>query len=249
MDALIGFLALILSYGLVIVLVVKHVNYGLALFSGAIVLGLLFGIDLRGLASTIFTTASEQITYELVLAVSLIPIFAQAMIESKLIEELIDGLKMMLSQRAVLAIIPSVFGLFPMMGGALVSAPLINGEAEKIKVNSERRSLINLWFRHMWFFISPLVTTLIVVGRVTNVNIYDIIVVNFPAFIVYVVLGYIFLIKPIKVSGVHVGRSSFSYSFLKGVFPVALTIVTNVIGVHLIISLLLGIFSAILLAK
>ncbi|MEM4141084.1 MAG: DUF401 family protein [Nitrososphaeria archaeon] len=249
MDALIGFLALILSYGLVIVLVVKHVNYGLALFSGAIVLGLLFGIDLRGLASTIFTTASEQITYELVLAVSLIPIFAQAMIESKLIEELIDGLKMMLSQRAVLAIIPSVFGLFPMMGGALVSAPLINGEAEKIKVNSERRSLINLWFRHMWFFISPLVTTLIVVGRVTNVNIYDIIVVNFPAFIVYVVLGYIFLIKPIKVSGVHVGRSSFSYSFLKGVFPVALTIVTNVIGVHLIISLLLGIFSAILLGK
>ncbi|MEM2180806.1 MAG: DUF401 family protein [Nitrososphaeria archaeon] len=249
MDALIGFLALILSYGLVIVLVVKHVNYGLALFSGAIVLGLLFGIDLRGLASTIFTTASEQITYELVLAVSLIPIFAQAMIESKLIEELIDGLKMILSQRAVLAIIPSVFGLFPMMGGALVSAPLINGEAEKIKVNSERRSLINLWFRHMWFFISPLVTTLIVVGRVTNVNIYDIIVVNFPAFIVYVVLGYIFLIKPIKVSGVHVGRSSFSYSFLKGVFPVALTIVTNVIGVHLIISLLLGIFSAILLGK
>ncbi|MEM2154487.1 MAG: DUF401 family protein [Nitrososphaeria archaeon] len=249
MDALIGFLALILSYGLVIVLVVKHVNYGLALFSGAIVLGVLFGIDLRGLASTIFTTASEQITYELVLAVSLIPIFAQAMIESKLIEELIDGLKMMLSQRAVLAIIPSIFGLFPMMGGALVSAPLINGEAEKIKVNSERRSLINLWFRHMWFFISPLVTTLIVVGRVTNVNIYDIIVVNFPAFIVYVVLGYIFLIKPIKVSGVHVGRSSFSFSFFKGVFPVALTIVTNVLGVHLILSLLLGIFSAILLGK
>ncbi|MEM0053403.1 MAG: DUF401 family protein [Nitrososphaeria archaeon] len=249
MDTLLGFLALILSYGLVIVLVVKHVNYGLALFSGAIVLGVLFGIDLRGLISTLLTTASEQITYELVLAVSLIPIFAQAMIESKLIEELIGGLKMMLSQRVVLATIPSVFGLFPMMGGALVSAPLINGEAEKLKVDSERRSLINLWFRHMWFFISPLVTTLIVVCKVTNMNIYDIIIVDVPAFIVYVVLGYIFLIKPIKFSSVHISKSSFSYSFLKGVFPVALTIITNVLGVHLIISLLLGIFSAILLGK
>ncbi|MCX8189448.1 MAG: DUF401 family protein [Nitrososphaeria archaeon] len=249
MDTLLGFLALILSYGLVIVLVVKHVNYGLALFSGAIVLGVLFGIDLMGIASTLLMTASEPITYELVLAVSLIPIFAQAMIESKLIEELIDGLKMMLSQRAVLAIIPSVFGLFPMMGGALVSAPLINGEAEKLKVNSEKRSLINLWFRHMWFFISPLVTTLIVVGKVTNTNIYNIIVVDIPAFIVYVVLGYIFLIRPIKVSNVHISKSSFSYSFLKGIFPIALTIVTNVLGIHLIISLVLGIFSAILLGK
>ncbi len=249
MDVLLGFLALALSYGLVIVLVIKHVNYGLALFSGAIVLGMLFGIDIMGIISTLLITASERITYELVLAVALIPIFAQAMIESKLIDELIAGLKMMLSQRAVLAIIPSVFGLFPMMGGALVSAPLIDGEAGKLKVDSERRSLINLWFRHMWFFISPLVTTLIVVCKITNKNIYDIIIVNVPAFILYVVFGYIFLIRPIRVSSSHNGRRSFSYSFLKGVFPITVTILTNVLGVHLIISLLLGIFSAILLGK
>lgn len=249
LDTLLGFLALVISYGLVILLVVKHVNYGLALFLGAIVLGILFGIDLDGILSTLLMTASEQITYELVLAVSLIPIFAQAMIESKLIDEIIEGLKAMLSQRAVLAIIPSVFGLFPMMGGALISAPLIDGEAEKLKVDSEKKSLINLWFRHMWFFVSPLVTTLIVVGRITNVNIYDIIVVDFPAFIVYVVLGYFLLIKPIKSYEIKRSGDSFFYKFLKGVIPVALTIVSNILGLHLILSLLLGISSAILLGK
>lgn len=249
MDTLLGFLALVLSYSLVIVLVVKHVNYGLALFSGAIVLGILFGIDLAGVASTILMTASEQMTYELVLAVSLIPIFAQAMIESKLIDELINGLKAMLSQRAVLAIIPSVFGLFPMMGGALISAPMIDGEAEKLNVDSERRSLINLWFRHMWFFISPLVTTLIVVGRITGTNIYDVIAIDIPAFIVYVIFGYIFLIRPIKVYNVQGKGGRFSYTFLKGVVPVALTILSNILGLHLIISLLLGILSTVLLGK
>jgi len=249
LDTLIGLLALAISYGLVIVLVVKHVNYGLALFLGAIVLGIFFGIDFNGILSTLTMTASEQITYELVLAVSLIPIFAQTMIESKLIDEIVDGLKAMLSQRAVLAIIPSVFGLFPMMGGALISAPLIDGEAEKLKVDSEKRSLINLWFRHMWFFVSPLVTTLIVVCRITNMNIYDIIVVDFPAFIVYVVLGYFLLIKPIKSYDIKKGEDNFFYKFLKGIVPVALTIVSNILGLHLIFSLLLGIFSAILLGK
>ncbi|MGC8912122.1 MAG: DUF401 family protein [Nitrososphaeria archaeon] len=249
LDTLLGFLALVVGYGLVILLVVKHVNYGLALFLGAIVLGILFGIDLNGILSTILMTASDQITYELVLAVSLIPIFAQAMIETKLIDEIIDGLKAMLSQRAVLAIIPSVFGLFPMMGGALISAPLIDGEAEKLKVDSEKRSLINLWFRHMWFFVSPLVTTLIVVCRITNMNIYDIIVIDIPAFIVYVVLGYFLLIKPIKSYDVKKGEDNFFYRFLRGIVPVALTVTSNILGLHLILSLLLGISSAILLGK
>ncbi|MGB9728080.1 MAG: DUF401 family protein [Nitrososphaeria archaeon] len=249
LDTLLGFLALVVGYGLVILLVVKHVNYGLALFLGAIVLGILFGIDLNGILSTILMTASDQITYELVLAVSLIPIFAQAMIETKLIDEIIDGLKAMLSQRAVLAIIPSVFGLFPMMGGALISAPLIDGEAEKLKVDSEKRSLINLWFRHMWFFVSPLVTTLIVVCRITNMNIYDIIVIDIPAFIVYVVLGYFLLIKSIKSYDVKKGEDNFFYRFLRGIVPVALTVTSNILGLHLILSLLLGISSAILLGK
>ena len=249
LDLILGVLGLVVSFGLVIAMVIKHVNYGVALTLGAIILGVFFGSDVESLIKTAYLTLTDVTTLELVLAVSLIPILAQSLIDTKLMDGLVKGLKAKLSQKGVLAMIPAVFGLFPMMGGALISAPLIDEEAGRLQVNAEKKALINLWFRHIWFFISPLVTTLIIVGRLTNVNIYNMILINIPVFVVHLSIGYFFLIRPIKSSDQPQTSNGILSMIFKGSLPIALTIVVNILGAPLSISLIIGIVSAFLIGK
>ena len=249
LELFFGILGLVISFGFVITLVIKHVNYGLALTLGAIILGLFFGSSIVGLFETAYMTLTEMTTLELILAVALIPILAQSLIDTKLIDGLIQGLKSKLPRKGVMAMIPAVFGLFPMMGGALISAPLINEEADKLQVNAEKKTIINLWFRHIWFFVSPLVTTLIIVSRLTNVNLYNIILLNLPVFIIHTTVGYFFLIRPIKNNNHSESNINILPIIVKGSLPIALTIIVNIIGVPLSISLLIGIASAFLIGK
>ena len=244
-----GILGLVLGFGFVIVMVIKHVNYGLALTVGALVLGFSFGSGIEGFLEAAYLTVTDMTTLELVLAVSLIPILAQSLVDTRLMDGLIAGLKSVLPQKGVLAMIPAVFGLFPMMGGALISAPLIDEEASRLQVNAEKKAIINLWFRHIWFFISPLVTTLIIVGRLTNVNIYSVILVNMPVFAVHLAIGYLALLKPIKAAGGLQQADSSVADVFKGAAPVALTIVVNILGAPLSISLAVGIASAFLIGR
>lgn len=134
-----GILGLVLGFGFVIVMVIKHVNYGLALTIGALVLGFSFGSGIEGFLEAAYLTVTDMTTLELVLAVSLIPILAQSLVDTRLMDGLIAGLKSVLPQKGVLAMIPAVFGLFPMMGGALISAPLIDEEASRLQVNAEKK--------------------------------------------------------------------------------------------------------------
>ncbi|MEM3404589.1 MAG: DUF401 family protein [Nitrososphaeria archaeon] len=250
MDSITGVIGLVISFGLVMALVIKRINYGLALTLGAILLGLFFGSDISNLLLTAYRTLTDPVTIELALAVMLIPILAQSLIDTKLVDGLIEGLKTRLPPKAILAMIPAVFGLFPMYGGALVSAPLIDGEANKFDVNPTRKTMINLWFRHMWFFVSPLVSILIILSKMTNVSIYDIILVNIPVFLTHTSVGYYFLLQPIKTKVlVSRGTNSTLLSLSKGVIPIALAILLNVFGLPLPLSLTCGIVSAFLLGR
>ncbi|MGQ9781496.1 MAG: DUF401 family protein [Nitrososphaeria archaeon] len=249
MDLILGVLGLVLGFGLVVVMVIKHVNYGLALTVGALVLGFSFGSGIEGYLKAAYLTVTDVTTLELVLAVSLIPILAQSLIDTGIMDGLISGLKSVLPQNGVLATIPAVFGLFPMMGGALISAPLIDEEASRLQVNAEKKAIINLWFRHIWFFVSPLVTTLIIVGRLTGVNIYSVILINLPIFAVHLGIGYFVLLKPLKSDGRPQRMNSSASKIFKGVLPIASTIAVNVLGAPLSVSLVVGISLALLIGR
>ena len=123
-------------------------------------------------------------TYELALVVSLIPILAYFMKEVGMIDNLIESVRRIISGRAVLMILPALMGLLPMPGGALISAPLIDNEARRLKLTEEKKSFVNVWFRHWVFFIYPLSSSLILMARLTGISIYSLIMIQvFPTFL------------------------------------------------------------------
>ena len=231
-------LGLLLSLFIVVVLVMRRVYYGLALLIGAFVLGVFSKVSFQGFVEVFISTFTDRSTLDLVLIVSLIPVLASFMKEVGMVDDLINEIKEVVSGRAVLAVLPALMGALPMLGGALLSAPLIDEEANRLGLLNDEKSFINVWFRHWNFFIYPLSSALILVASLTGFNLYMLILMHIPPVLIYLILGYLLSIRSIKEDKIK--RSRDLRVFLSIPFnmsPILLAIILNFVGVHMAAAL------------
>ncbi|ENO12432.1 hypothetical protein MBGDC06_00090 [Thermoplasmatales archaeon SCGC AB-539-C06] len=88
----------------------------------------------------------------------------------------------------------------PVPGGALFSAPMMDEEGDKYKINKDEKNFLNVWFRHIWFAIYPISSAMILIcsDKFSNINIYYLVAINIPAFIVSIAIGIFYLRKFIE---------------------------------------------------
>ena len=244
-------LGVVLALVVAVALVVKRVNYGLALIIGALILGVASGLSPHQLLGVLSVTLRDRVTIDLVLITSLIPILASCMKETGMIDGLIKGVKRALMGRGVLAMMPALMGALPMPGGALLSAPLIDEESETLGLSKEERSFVNVWFRHWNFFVYPLSSSLILLAGLTGFSLYTLILMNILPVVLYLTLGYLVSIRGIEEKNrpeKHGDPKALTHILL-GVSPILLTVVLNLAGVHMAAALLMGIASTFLIGK
>ena len=240
-----------LALTVVVVLVVRRINYGLALILGALILGVSSGLWPQELLRVLSITLEDKVTIDLVMIVSLIPILAFCMKETGMIDDLIRGIKGALLGRDVLAIMPALMGALPMPGGALLSAPLIDEESERLGLSREDKSFVNVWFRHWNFFIYPLSSPLILLAGLTGFSLYTLILMNLLPVFLYLTLGYFISIRRIKEQG-DLGKPRDPGALIPivlGVSPILLTVALNLLGVHMAAALFMGIVSTFLFRR
>jgi len=238
-------LAVVISFIAVVVLVIYRINYGLALLVGAVVLGLSASLTVQQFSQVLTITILDPATIHLAIVVSLISILARFMREAGMVDGLVEGIRSILSGRAVLAIIPALIGALPMPGGALLSAPLIDGEANRLGLNGEAKSFINVWFRHWTFFIYPLSSSLILAASLAGVKLYDLILIQIPAVLIYLLLGYLVSIRTIKEKRASVRNRDLStvLKFGFNLLPLLLAVSLSILGVPMAVALTAGILS------
>jgi len=193
MSEIILIIALVLSFSVIIALVANKKNFGVAMILGAIILGLLSNPE--KLLQTFYETITDWRVDTLVIIVILIKIFAVVLEETGQISLVIENLKRVIPERGMLAIIPFIFGLLPVPGGALLSAPMVDSEGRRLGVSNEGKTFLNLWFRHIGFLIFPLATALVVMSQISGININRLIVMQTPIFVVSVIVGSFYVIK------------------------------------------------------
>jgi len=249
-------LALAISFSIIIVLVANKKNFGAAMFGGALLLGLLSGIG--DVPHVVIDTITDWEVLALVVIVVLIKVFATTLQESGQISLVIEHLKRVIPPRGMLATIPFLFGLLPIPGGALLSAPMIDVQGKKLRVSGEGRTFINLWFRHIGFLVFPLSTALVVMSQVSEIHITRLIVHQIPVFIVALLLGGFYIIrlsaKTPPDAAAQKDRSTILRETLVNIFPLVITILltfsfSTVMEINLafLISLPTGIFLSLLL--
>jgi integral membrane protein (TIGR00529 family) len=188
---MINWLGFIIS--LVVILIVARRNLPLALFCGAIILGI-FTLPIITIFDKIIFTLTDFSVIFLACAMGVIPMIGGSMKESGQMDDLVNNLR--IGKKGMMSLSPAIMGLLPMPGGALLSAPIIEraggGIANDLKV------AINNWFRHLFVLIYPLSSALIASAKISNLSVYTAFLFLLPTFFFALFLGYIFLIRKVK---------------------------------------------------
>jgi integral membrane protein (TIGR00529 family) len=224
-------LGVVVAFVVIILLINKKFNFGVSLILGSLILGIfslqtieLVDIPKAFIEASIYSFNDQQIvteTIELVFLLMLIYILAKCMQETEAIKKLIDSLRTFFSKGGTLGVIPAVYGLMPVPGGALFSAPMIDEEGKKYLLNKNQKNFLNVWFRHIWFPIYPISSAMILIcsEKFSNINIYHLILVNIPAFIASIIIGIIYLKKFIKKTSIQQTKSEKNYTGLIYLLP------------------------------
>ena len=140
----------------------KKIALGITLLTGALLLGILFGLDLLSISRAAYKASIEKQTLLLLGVVLLIAIMGNIL---KLIENfdaLVNSLESLIQDnRVVMAIVPAIIGLLPMPGEV----------GKRLGLSKEKKTFFNYWFRHIWEYVFPLYPGIILVSSLLNVPI------------------------------------------------------------------------------
>lgn len=183
--------ALIISFSFLGVLLYKRVNLGITLNAAALLLALL-ALDLQTIPEVIYRTTVEPLTIAVVLATFGIMLLSQLYKLTGVIDSLSDSVdKIIDNPKIVSSVLPAIIGFLPVAGGALMSAPLVDAQTEKLRLKPEKKAYINIWFRHTIFPIYPLSQVLIIAAALTEVAMPLLLVRQVPVVLAMIAVGYV----------------------------------------------------------
>ena len=195
------FLVVIAAMILIVVLLRFKVLIGPAILSGGLLIWLFESRSFEKLWIAFTETLTMQRTWDLLLCLYFVMCLEVELRKSGSLHGMVVTLRNIISSNKVtLAFMPAFLGLLPSLGGARFSAPIVQEASEGIAVDDEQKSAINLWFRHIFEFSNPLMPGVILACGIANVSIGDLIDQVGWVTILCFVLGWIFLIIPLKIT-------------------------------------------------
>lgn len=238
---MLNLIGVIIAFILVIFLIRKKFNFGLSLILGSFIISIfslskVTLIDIfKGFSKALIYDFDENAfdfqTIELAILLTLIYILAKTMQQTGAINKMIKSLRTIFYKGGTLGVIPAVYGLMPVPGGALFSAPLIDEEGKKFNLKQNQKNFLNVWWRHIWFPIFPVSSAMLLIigSKFSNIGIYELIIANFPAFIAFIIIGIIYIRIYIKNISNFKNKPKKDYSGLVFLIPPIIPIIVYIV--------------------
>jgi integral membrane protein (TIGR00529 family) len=177
----------------IIVLIRLKVALSVTLIASALILGLLFQLPMGEFVNGSRRAFLSMESLLLVIALQLVLLFSAVTRENGSMQRAIAALTGAVRDvRFTVAIIPAIVGLLPVVGGAMLSAPLVAEAADKLRLPPERRTFLNYWFRHVWEYTLPTFPTVFLTAGITGVSIGALVAVDIPLTLAAMAAGVIF---------------------------------------------------------
>jgi integral membrane protein (TIGR00529 family) len=240
-------LGLLVAFIGIFLLRARDIPFYTAIILATFIIGLTSGESVTILFDVLLNTLSVYNTWNLVFAVSMISVLGYVLKETGLMVRFIEGLSKVLPGNIMLVIIPAVFGFLSMPGGALMSAPFIESDANKLGLDNEAKTYYNVWFRHILYWVNPINSSTIMATTLSGIAMNTWLKAQSPLFFVMTAIGFISSRGFIK-SAKKIGRiSDLNFESIKGVVPILVTVGITLLGVPIWGSLISGIIIALLL--
>ncbi len=193
------YIALSASIILILIGIYKKVNIGLTMLLGALALGILSGLPLSALLRIFFEGLTNRITIMLAFSILLLGILGNILKETGALRELVENLQELVSDIRIISMaMPALIGMLTVPGGAILSAPLCAETGKKLDLPPQRQAAVNIWFRHVLYFMLPLFPSLILTSQLSGVSMSRLVFFNLPLTIVGIISGFYFLFRGYK---------------------------------------------------
>ena len=212
----------------IITLTFMKVNLWISLLGTTFLFGLLFHLPVVKIGTDLLSATIDEKTLLLIAALFAILFFSNLLKETGRMNKILEGFRHILRDiRVVIALLPAMIGLMPLVGGALVSAPMVVEGSDQLRLSPERRTFINYWFRHVWEYILPTYPALILAATLVGVPVRKLGWVNLPLTPVAILSGAMIGFWGISNSkeGGEVSQKTSVWELLKNLFPLIFALV------------------------
>ncbi len=235
LDQVPSFIKVAVIFFSILTLYKTGVSLGLSILIHSIILTLLEGVGVHGVAH-IFTAFLKPGNYLLLIVIALLLFFTEALRNTGRMEKTVDALKAKFKSRKVLlSALPALVGLLPMPGGALFSAPMVSSLDTDNKLTSSYKAAINYWFRHIWEFWWPLYPGVIVAIKYCGLPIGIFLLIQMPFTVCAICSGYLFILKRLPADYVNTkGSHRSSLHLLSALGPILILVVIATSGAFLL---------------
>jgi len=194
MDVTLGFLIILTSIAIIILLPRFKVNIAISILIGALFLLLVLGAQWFSVAQDILSWSFWRV----ILIVFLSLLIVALMEKSGYLDSMVSAVKEIApSLGASMVSISAFVGLLPMPGGAYVSARLVDPLTKEMHLDPLESTSLNYWFRHLWEYAWPLYTGVIVASEIFGVGISDFVIHMSFLPLLAITGGFLFIYLPI----------------------------------------------------
>jgi len=189
----------VVAFTLILYLSIKRVSMAKVMFIATVIVSLTSGETPGNAASMIWDAFRDKATLELAAAVLTIGLFSTFMGEYGFLSKTVTGLTALLGNiKAAIVSVPALIGSMPVLGGAALSAPLVDKLGDPLGLPPDVKAAANLAFRHGMPFLLPFSSNLILTSKLTGYSIGTLISHLWPMAAAIWGIGYFVLLRKAK---------------------------------------------------
>lgn len=177
MSALIKLLLVFVG---IVFLLSRRWNLAIVLIIASLVIGLLFGYPLIDIAQDAILASIDVLTLRLALVVVLIMVLSELLRQTASLQGMVEALRALIPGPVAIAALPALIGLLPMVGGAMFSAPMVQEVGNGLGADSERKTFVNYWFRHVWECVFPLYPSMMLASALMGMTTFELASATWP---------------------------------------------------------------------
>jgi len=171
---------------------------GTTLLYGVILTSALFG-GLSSLPADTVEALTSWETISLILLVYLVFFLNNLLSATGAMKKVVESIENMITDpRAIMALIPAIIGLMPVLSGAVISAPFADELGKKTGTNKEKRHVVNYWFRHISEYVNPVYPGVLLATGMLGLSFTTFLKANLPVMAFYALIGVAYLLYTIK---------------------------------------------------
>jgi len=247
-------LKLLIVLSLLLLLLAIKANLSLSIFLPGLLLAFLFKMTPTEIIHSTWKSISDWNTIKLLLIIFLILILVEIQKEKGSLQKLVKGMEGLFGNKwMTITLSPSLIGLLPMPGGALVSAPVLNEALGEGEVSPELKTFINYWFRHIWEYFWPLYQGFILTVTIFGIKTIELIKNQFYFTFIAAALGYVSMLIFLPRLKNDIKKEPFIISIktlIKGTWEILLIIIMLILfpRLDILVSLSIAIISSIVIS-